>query len=187
MKKIINRVGFIALVGIFVGVIGIFAQKTYATPSQIVIQDQATATTSVAYLIPGTATSTYQIDSNGAYVAGQVPNMQQIDAITMMVQFTASTSASVLTITPQWSNNNIDWYGFNSTTNATPGANGVGLLASTTLVYQWQPGNTIASTTGEAINLPVVSAEHERVIFGATVGNGSEYAEFDLKKLPTNP
>lgn len=155
-------------------------EKANAQPSTLAIQTSASATTSVAYLTAGTASSTYQIDNNGVFSASKVPNMQPVDSVVVNVQFSGSSTASTLLVIPQWSNNNIDWYGFNNSS-STPG--GILVLASSTLQYQWTPQSG-AATSSMAFPLPNISEQHERVIFGTSGANGALYTEWDLKMNP---
>lgn len=173
------------MVGMLLIVGGLYVSTVKAAPSTLAIQTSAVATTSVAYLTSGTASSTYQIDSNGVFSASKVPNMQGVDSVSDYIQYAASSTSAVLTVVPQWSNNNIDWYGFNQATNATPTSNGATLLASTTLSYQFLPTST--ATSSIVINLPNVGAQHERVIYGTTGANGAVYSEYDLKLGPETP
>lgn len=159
--------------------VGMYAINVKAAPATLAIQTSATATTSVSYMTSGTASSTYQIDNNGVFSASKVPNMQSVDSVNVYVQYAASSTAAVLTIVPQWSNNGIDWYSFNQATNATPASNGVTLLASSTLTYQFLPLST--ATSSMVINLPDVRGQHERVTYGTTGANGAVYSEYVLK------
>lgn len=64
----------------------------------------ATATTTVSYMTAGTATTTLTLDS---YAPGQPFTTDQA---VLFIQFTASTSASILNTTVQYSQDGIDWY-----------------------------------------------------------------------------
>lgn len=161
----------------------LYAHAVHAQPSSDVIQTSAPATTTVSYLVAGTASSTYQID-NPVFSSGKVTNMQPIDATSMYVQYAASSTSAILTMTPQWSNNNVDWYGFASAT-ASPATNGIIPLASTNLSYQYTPLGT--ATTSIVLNLPQVNSQHERVIFTVAGANGAVYSEWVLKKNPSTP
>jgi hypothetical protein len=186
MKNVLrNSITLFGGLLLIMGLLVAFYHSAKAQPSSVTIQTSATATTTVAFLTSGTASSTYQIDSNGAFSTTKIPNMQPIDSVNVYVQLAASSSATTLIMTPQWSNNNIDWYGFNQQTVATVAAGGVLPLASTTITYQWNPGTT--ATSSMVFTLPAVAAQHERVIYGTTGANGAVYSEYDLKRLSTTP
>lgn len=174
-------IGFIALSVLFFGV----GHEAKAQPSSLALQTQAAATSTFAFMAVGLGTTTYQFDSNGAFSATKIPNMQPIDRTSLYIQFAASSSASTLVVTPQWSNNNIDWYGFNTGLSGSPTATGVISLASTSVTYQYTPG--AAGTTTTVILLPDVPAQHERVVYSEIGANGSIYSEVDLKKNPSTP
>lgn len=150
-----------------------------AVPSTVTFEATATATTTRAYLGNGTATSTFQFDSNLAS-SGKIANVQGIDAASLYVQVEASSTATAYSITPQFSNNNIDWYGV-----ASSSTNGANAFTSASTAYTWTPGTVSTSTL--VLMLPAVPAQHERVIFSATGGAGAIYAEVDLKKNPSTP
>jgi hypothetical protein len=152
-----------------------------AMPSSVTFQSTAVATTTVSYLGNGTATSTYQID-NAVFSSGKVANMQSVDSLSLYVQAAASSTATQYTFTPQYSNNNIDWYGMGS--QGTASAAGV-IAVSTSTAFTWTPGTT--ATTSMVFNLPVVPTQHERIVVSASGAAGAVYAEITLKKLPNTP
>ena len=152
-----------------------------ASPSSIAVQTSANATTTVAYIGNGTATSTYQFD-NTSFSSGKVPTMTAIDASYLYVQVAASSTATVLTVTPQVSNNGIDWYGIGS--EGTASAAGA-IAVSTTTSFTWTPGTT--ATTSMEFKLPDVATVHERIVFSMTGGAGAIYNEVVLKQNPSTP
>lgn len=179
--------------------IAFVATRVAAQPSTVAFQATASATTTVAYLAPGMATSTYQIDDT-VFSSGKVANMQQIDSLALYVQFAPSSTISTLVITPQYSNNNLDWYGYNQivgtiggTVGSTTGAatlnatyNGsINLIASSSASIYWTPGTTATSST--AFLLPLLPTQHMRVRFTNLSASGAVYAEIDLKKNPSTP
>lgn len=159
--------------------LGVLLSAHYASaqPSSLVIQATAAATSSVSYLVPNVATSTYQFDSS-MFSSGKIANMQPIDQVSLYIEGVASSTSTVFVITPQFSNNNIDWYNYGvaTTTVSTAGVSPIAVPVS----YQWTPGTTATSTT--VILLPAVPAQHERVQFSASNASGAIYAEVDLKK-----
>lgn len=150
-----------------------------AVSSTVTFEATATATTTRAYLGNGTGTSTYQFDSNLSS-SGKIANVQGIDAVSLYIQVEASTTATAYSITPQFSNNNIDWYGV-----ASSSTNGANAFTSASTVYTWTPGTVATSTL--VLLLPAIPAEHERVLLSAAGGAGAIYAEVDLKKNPSTP
>lgn len=142
-----------------------FAPRSNAQPSSINVQMTAPATTTVAYIGNGTATSTYQIDSYPTYSSSKVFSMAGIDSEYLYVQATASSTATVFTFTPQFSNNGIDWYNIASTSGT---------------VATWNPGTT--ATSGLAFKLPDMQGLHERILTSATGAAGAVYEEVVLKK-----
>lgn len=158
--------------------VAFFGIKAKAAPSAITFETTASTTTLPAYVGNGTATTTYQLDSNLAS-SGKVPNVITIDAASLYLLVVASSSATTYAISPQFSNNNIDWYGVASTSGATSG------FGSSATVYTWTPGTT--ATTTLVFNLPAIPAAHERVQVSASGAAGSVYMEADLKKNPSTP
>ena len=150
-----------------------------AQPSSISVQTTAAATTTVAYEGPGLATSTYQIDSYPTYSSSKVFSMAGIDAEYLFIQTVASSSATIFWVTPQFSNNGIDWYNYGQ---ALSSGSFQTTLSSTT-VYAYGPLTT--ATSGVAFKLPDMSALHERVLLSAVGANGSIYGEVVLKKNPS--
>lgn len=154
-----------------------------AQPSTVITQALATATTSVAYLTASTTGQTYQFDSV-LFSSGKVANLTTVDATDLYLQVAASSTLTIYSITPQFSNNGIDWYGFNQAI-GTQTSTGTSTLATSSLVYEWRPGTT--ATTSNVFNLPYAPAIHQRVIVQTMNGNGSLYLEADLKKNPSTP
>lgn len=142
-----------------------FAPNSKAQPSSINVQTTAPATTTVAFVGNGTATSTYQIDSYPTFNQSKVFSMAGIDAEYLYVQVTASSTATIFTFTPQFSNNGIDWYNIAST-------------SGTAAI--WNPGTT--ATTGLAFKLPDMQGLHERILTSAAGAAGAVYEEVVLKK-----
>lgn len=172
--------GALAILALLAGMVFAVGNAS-AQPSTVVFQTSAAATTTVAYIGSGTGTSTYQID-NPVFSSGKITNLQPIDSIALYVQMAASSTASTLTVTPQYSNNNIDWYALGS--QGTASAAGV-IAVSTTTTFTWTPGTT--ATTSMVFNLPAVPTQHERLVFSMSGGAGAIYSEYDLKKNPSTP
>ncbi len=163
-------------------------QKAFASPATVTFETTATATTTQSFMTPGTATSTFQFDSAVA-LSGKVATMQAVDSGSMFIQFTASTSVSALAYQFQYSNNGIDWYGESASFGTIGGINNTQFEASSTVTHYWNPGGSVASTTQKAVSVPILPAQHERVVFSIPIGtnNGSVYAEFNFKRNANTP
>jgi hypothetical protein len=157
------------------------AYKVSAQPSSIFFAAATATTTSPFYIGNGTATTTYQFD-NSSFSSGQIPNMQTVDAITLYAQMVASSTATVYTIIPEYSNDNKNWYFIGS--QGTASAAGV-ITVATSTSFTLAPQTT--ATTSVAIKFPSVDTAHERIVVSATGAAGSIYFETDLKKNPSTP
>lgn len=161
-----KTIGILAIVSVLALLaFAAFAPESKAQPSSISVQTTAAATTTVAYIGAGTATSTYQIDSYGVYNPAKAFSMAGIDAEYLYVQAAASSTATVFTFTPQFSNNGVDWYNIASTSGT---------------VATWNPGTT--ATSGLAFKLPDMQGLHERIVTSAAGAAGAVYMEVVLKK-----
>ena len=171
----------LCLMAIAVIAVMVIVKTASAQPSTITFETTAIATTSVAYLVSGTGSTIFQFD-NPVFGSGKIANMQGVDSVSLYVQGAASSTATSFSILPQYSNNGLDWYSNGIATSSTAG--GAFALASST-VYTWIPGTT--ATTSMVLNLPVVPAQHERVVVSANGAAGAVYMEVDLKKNPSTP
>lgn len=169
----------VALAVVTLLVLVFFGIKAKAAPSAITFEATATATTTRAFLANGSGTVTFQLDSNLSS-SGKLPNVITVDAASLYIQVEASTTATTYAIAPQFSNNNIDWYGV-----ASSSTNGATAFTSAATSYTWTPGTVATSTL--VLPLPAIPAAHERVIVTATGGAGAVYMEADLKKNPSTP
>jgi hypothetical protein len=167
-------IGVVALIALIGAVIVELPVLVKAATSYVSVQTTAVATTTVSYITAGTATTTYQFDG---LAAGKVQEMGEVDQEALYLQVAASSTSAVILITPQFSNNNVDWYGYGQT--------GTTNVATTSATIYWTPSTTATST--QVFNLPFVPARHERVLIGASGANVAVYAEVTLKRLPTNP
>jgi hypothetical protein len=74
----------------------------------------ADATSTVAYMTPGTATSTLTYNTytntNVATATPSTTNYSAATSVTLLGQLTGSSTATVLHITPEYSQNGLDWY-----------------------------------------------------------------------------
>lgn len=174
-----NSLGLIVMAAavLLLGLFGFYVQKTNAAPDAVMSEASATATTSPAYLAIGGSTI-FQFDSN-TVPSNKIQSMQSVTATSLYFQYAASSTSSVLNVTPQYSNNNIDWYGFNQIIGTENGTTGSTSLASTSLSYTFTAVGI--ATSSQVILLPVVPALHERVVFTQTGAAGAVYSETDLK------
>lgn len=99
MKKLIIILPIIVLAGLF-GAKMVGATSSFFLP----VSATASATSTVSYLTAGTGTTTLAMDSfqNG------IPRL--IDRAALLVQFAGSSTASILNINLEFSDDNIDWY-----------------------------------------------------------------------------
>lgn len=171
----------VALIAGLVGIGGYFTMAN-ASPSQITFQTSAAATTTVSYLVPNIATSTYAFN-DPSFASGKQANMQQVDSVAFYAQVVASSTSSVFNFTPQFSNNGIDWYNLAVATSTATVAGASPLTNATS--YQWTASGT--ATTSLVFSLPSVPSNYERVVISVTGANGAVYNEVDLKKLPSTP
>lgn len=153
----------------------IFTPKIHAQPSSINVQATATATTTRTYLSNGSGTATYQIDSYPTYSNTKVFSIAGIDSVYLYAQVEASTTATIFSFTPQFSNNGLDWYGV-----ASSSTNGANAFTTASTVYTWAPGTVATSTL--VFKLPDIQGMHERVLTTATGAAGAVYEEVVLKK-----
>jgi hypothetical protein len=165
------------------------APRVDAQPSSIAVEATSAASSTTSFMTAGTATTTYQLDSYPTYSSSKPFSMAGIDSVSMLLDFVSQgTATSSIGYQIQYSDNGIDWYGGNSLTSATPvGATGYFSLATSTNTVYWNPnsgtGANATTTNFTAVNLPMVSALHERVVFTIPIGApaGAVYAEFVLK------
>lgn len=167
---------------IIVCLLGFFALKTHASPATIQFETSAAATTTVTYLTSGGASTAFQFDSQ-TFGSNKVASMIPISATSVYLQVAASSSATIYSVTPQWSNNGVDWYGFQQTLGTT--ATGVQQFATSTISYLWTPGTT--STTSAVFVLPNVPTYHARVLVSTTGAAGAVYIEADLRTDAQTP
>jgi hypothetical protein len=99
-KYILSAIGIMILA--IVSSFGV--AKINANPSYFALSSStSTATTTPAYMTPGTATSTLSFDS-------QVGIAQSVDSAILAIQFTGSSTESTLFTQLEYSQNGIDWF-----------------------------------------------------------------------------
>ena len=154
----------------------------------------AAATSTVSYMTPGTATTTLVIDSFKLVQSStETPNPTAYNALSLAIQFEATSTSSSLARYYEYSSDNIDWYPENEVTT---------INATTTIeiqhrkLYQFSfPATStplsnaeLPVTNGKArvhkiVDVPIL-ARYVRVNFYIPVGstNGAVWAEFMPRK-----
>lgn len=148
----------------------------------------ATATSSPVYMTPGTATTTLIHDS---YYLG---NNTKTSSISLLQHFTASTSASVVDHTVEYSDgadgvdcktnpSACDWYGEDSLSSTLALNQAIYHHSSTTPAHRWGAGSATASTTRKLIayQMPV---RYIRFVFTQPLSIGSTNGAFWAAVLP---
>lgn len=144
----------------------------------------ATATSSFAFITPGTGTSTVTYDT---FVNGST---QMPDKLALLIQFTASSTSSTLLTNIEYSNDGVDWYqkGIDDLLATTSAPVSLGNVPQ----YSWlfassTPGLGAVSGTnnrdGRSIILNVPT-RYVRAIFSMKIGgtNGSVWAQIVPQK-----
>lgn len=179
-KKVAGLIGMLAFVAAF-----LVGHTAYANPLAFSTGvSTATASTTVAYMTAGTATTTLTYDTYNIANA-QPGNPTAAQALSLLVQMTASSTLSSLVVNYEYSMDGVDWY-----------QDGTGGLASTTIPYiistpmsaRW---NFASSTPGLGAVLSNTNRDHRilsvrtptryiRAIFTVPVGasNAGVYASF---------
>lgn len=151
----------------------------------------ATATTSPRYMTPGTATSTLTLDS---YYQDTLGNYTKTDSAVLLTQFAGSSTASILGIDVEYSQDGIDWYKDNL--NAL-------VLASSTAIYPIQPnsriswtfasstvgGGVVAASTGATSTKAILITTPTRwirVVHTITGANGAVWSQLVPRKEKTS-
>lgn len=170
------------------------AASVYANPSSIATTAQtATATTTLSYMTIGAATTTLVYDS-------YLNRPTTADSAIMLVQFTASSTASVLGISYEYTNggpgldclgapNTCDWYRDNTmiSVNATTSQ---AFSVTVPNSYSWtfasssQGGGNVAATNNRALKTLTIPtpARYVRAIFTATGTPSAIWAQIGPKK-----
>ncbi len=169
----LSLIGLFAALVLIGSVCTLFALKAHANPSDLNLSN-TTATTTVSFVVVGTATSTETYDSYG----GGVGEPNASDGATLFVQMAASSTSSVLGIQLQYSQNGIDWFDDDllQLTNATTTqATNVAVANS----YTWKAAGT--ATTSKAFNVPTPT-RYVRAVISATGANAAVWKVIIAKK-----
>lgn len=152
-------IGF-AMVGVLM-----FAYQAKANPSDFNVVKSAVATTTQVYIASGGNATTSAYDSfNGD------PNASNSGVL--FLQFTASSTSSVLGVTFQYSQDGIDWYGDDTGAATSTNIN----LVNT---YSWTAAGT--ATTSKVITMPTPT-RFVRAVYTMTGAAGGVWSSFVVKK-----
>lgn len=183
MKKVISTIAIVALfvLGGYVSVNKVKANPIFAP---ITVQT-ATATTTPVFMTPGTATTTLVLDT---YSSG---NSRLAMNATLLVQFLGSSTASILNINTQYSQDGIDWYqdGGSLTNNfaTTSKPFDIGQVntfnftySSTTASLAVNPGLGVGTTTANRAVRVNTPTRYVRALFTLPIGstNGAIWSQF---------
>jgi len=165
---------------ITLGVIGVlaFAGTALANSSFFLPNTPtATATTTVAYMTPGTGTTTLSYDS---FQGGQY---RSTDKSVMLIQFTASSTLGILNWRYEYSVDGVDWYGDSlnvSTSTSVQSAFNVAPFTTYTWTYASSTlGTSVSGTAFKAVTVPTPT-RYFRAVFTDPIGagNASVWAQF---------
>lgn len=164
------------------------AQIAFANPSFFApFAKTSTATSSPAYLTAGTATSTIVYDSFNLNGTNQSAPSDPLaaDTAVLAVQFTASSTASILGIAIERSDDGVDWYQDNLSTFATTSPQA---SLQVPMTYSWGfSSSTIngvlntSSRVGKVITVPTPT-RYTRAVLTMTGAAGAVWAEWIPKK-----
>lgn len=181
---------FVALV---LFAVAAFAFTAYANPGYWGGKQQtATASTTLAYLSPGAATTTLTYDTF-EFDSTKNVNKSRTDAkdATLLFQYTASGTEPRLNVRLEYSNDNIDWYPLAVPTTAVATDTPVTrfseyqfALSTTTAATDGNLGSGTAGRVHQALKIDDIPTRYIRAIFyvPAAGGNGGLYAEFIPRK-----
>lgn len=166
------------------------ATIAHANPSFFAPQAvSATATSTLTYIIPGTATTTIVYDAYNLNGTNQSSPSDSVaaDGVTLAVQLTASSTNTALAINLEYSQDNIDWYQSELSTQATTTPVQNVTIAQS---YLWAFASTTPGMGAPAgtRQMKVISVQtpvrYVRAVFTIPVGstNGAIWAAFIPKK-----
>lgn len=137
------------------------AYTVKANPSHFIPDLSASATTSVSYIGVGN-TTTHEFDT---LISG---NTASVDTAVLLIQSTASNTASVLDATIYFSVDGVDWFA------ESPSIDNTNMFAhaSTTAPHRFT-GNTTASTTRFTLEIDDVPTRYVKAVFSVPSGAAS--------------
>ena len=185
MKKYFITGGIIGILAI-AGIVS--ANTSFFVPTT----QTATATSSWAYITAGVGTSTVTLDSyaNPASVA------KTLDKATLLINYTASSTASILNWRYSFSQDGVDWYGDSLGINTSSSTSVTGANMAPFNTYAWTFASTTAgssissqatSTAMKAVYVPTPT-RYVRVVFYVPAGASPAgvWAQF-VSQRQTNP
>lgn len=173
---------FIASLAIVVALVGIYIiNNAQANASAFITKASATATTTLSYMTPGTATSTLSFDA----LSG--PSQTAFDSANLNICYNASSTASVLNTALEYSPDGTTWF-----------QNNLNALASTSPLATIQSAQSFAwpfasSTIGGQPVVPLLGyvcktvevrtpQRYVRAVFSITGANAGIWAQFVGKR-----
>lgn len=172
-----------AILALFGGASLVLANPTFIGPTV----QTANATTTPAYMTPGTATTTLvynsRNDTTNPVTGPTKSNSVKADSVTFLIALTGSSTLSTAKVTFEYSNDGIDWYqnylplfGFSTSTVSTVFQNPIAFtfpFASTTV------GGAAGAATIDRIAVTVpVPVNDVRAVVTLTGANAAVFAQF---------
>jgi len=143
---------------------------------------QGVATTSVKFMTPGTATSTLVYDTYciGGTNQSNPGNSYATDYLTLLTQLSASSTATILNTSVEYSQDGVDWYQDNYIASTTTAGNFVPLWSITvpnsfTWTFASSTLNGVANTgnrVGKVVQI-YAPTRYVRVVYTLTGNNGA--------------
>jgi len=180
-----RNLGFAAalLLAVTVGVLG-FVAIAFANPSSFAtgVTTNNAASTSPAYMTPGTGTSTTPVYD--AYAQTNAGATYKADIAGLLVQFTASSTNSVLNISVEYSQDGVDYYRNFVVDPNQIGTSTTPFSLTTAFTTTWKyASSTVVGGVGvigdratAAIMIPT-PFRYTRVVFSVTGANGAVWAQ----------
>lgn len=142
MKKIYLILIAFVLVSIFS-----FATFVKANPSFFERYQWASATTTVAYLNPQPLAGQAAGGSVATTTLNLIPNTylnQGMDSASVLIQYTGSSTASILAVQPEYSQDNVDWYAMSATSTSQAG---IQVFTDYRFLWNYASSTNFGSTT----------------------------------------
>ncbi len=181
LKKLVLVCGILAILTVFVlksAVVNATAQLFYSSP-QLKTSAYSTSTQQMVYSMPGTATTTFVVNSDMAGPGNA------LDSATILVRMMATTTGSPsIGIRVQDSRDGIDYYDRSSvitsaatTTIISGGGSFINMAFASSSAIQSVTGTT--TTVTQSINVPTINTRFTRFILFTPIGGGtySYYSE----------
>ena len=167
MKKLKIIILIALIVVTAFAIVSVSKSKAAGTFTNRSVLNAAPASTTVVYMTPGTASSTITFSTEDS-------DLNQI-----FIQYIASTSASILHWTYEFSNDGIDWFGEDAISITRTDSTPANYHSSTTINHIWNAGSSVSSTTRKMVTLPSIASTRARVTFTLPIGtaNGALYVE----------